>query len=70
MAEDDESPRIKPATDRLGRPLEGVSVADLEAYVTALEAEIARVRAEIERRGAHHAAAEALFKRRDGPEEA
>jgi len=68
MAEDDEGPRIKPATDRLGRPLEGVSVAELEAYVTALEAEIARVRAEIERRGAHHAAAEALFKQRGGPE--
>jgi len=69
MAEDEASPRIKPATDRLGRPLEGVSVGELEAYIAALEAEIARVRAEIERRGAHHAAAEALFKKRGGPEE-
>jgi len=44
-------------------------VGELEGYIAALEAEIARVRAEIERRGAHHAAAEALFKKRGGPEE-
>jgi uncharacterized small protein (DUF1192 family) len=69
MAEDEESPRIKAATDRLGRPLEGVSVGELEAYIQALEAEIARVRAEIDRRGAHHAAAEALFKPRPRSED-
>lgn len=66
MHEEDESPRIKPATDRLGRPLDGVSVADLEAYIGALEAEVARVRAEIARRSDHRAAAEALFRRPGG----
>lgn len=66
MAEDGESPRIKPATDRLGRPLDGVSVAEMEAYRAALEAEIARIDAEIARRSDHRAAAEAMFKRKPG----
>ncbi len=66
MHEDEESPRIKQATDRLGRPLDGVSVAELEVYIRALETEIARVQAEIARRSDHRAAAEALFKRPSG----
>ncbi len=68
MVSEDESPRIKPATDRLGRSLDGVSVAELETYIGELEAEIARVRAEIARRSSHRAAAEALFKTRSGTE--
>ena len=63
MHEDQESPRIKPATDRLGRALDGVSVAELEAYIQALNAEIDRVRAELAKRSDHRAAAEAMFKR-------
>lgn len=66
MHEEEESPRIKAATDRLGRPLDGISVAELQGYIRALEREIARVSDEIAKRGDHRAAAEALFKRPPG----
>ncbi len=66
MHDEEESPRIKAATDRLGRPLDGISVAELQGYIRALEAEIVRVRDEIDKRGDHRAAAEALFKRPSG----
>lgn len=48
----------------LGRQdLDPLSIAELDARVTALEAEIARVRAHRERASAHRAGAEALFRR-------
>jgi uncharacterized small protein (DUF1192 family) len=47
----------------LGESLETLSVAELEARVTALESEIVRVGQELTRKRAHEAAAAALFKR-------
>lgn len=58
---DEEEPRSKPLPG-LPRPLEGLSVADLEAYRAALLGEIARVDAELERRRAMRSAAEDLFR--------
>lgn len=49
----------------LPRPLEPLSVADLEAYRSALEEEIRRVDAELARRRSVRGAAEALFRRPD-----
>lgn len=43
------------------RNLEQLSVAALEAYITELESEITRIRAEIAKRGGARAAAEAFF---------
>ena len=40
-------------------------VGELEERIAALEAEIARARAQIEKKGATRAAADALFNRRD-----
>jgi len=61
LREDDETPRRKPRFDPL--PLDGVSREDMEAYIAALEAEIARVRATIASRDSHRGAAEALFRK-------
>ena len=47
----------------LGEELSKLSVAELSARITALEAEIARVAAELARKKAHEEAAAALFKR-------
>gem|GEM_PF-5427973 len=44
------------------RALEALSVAELEAYREALEREIERVRAELDRRQSARGAAEALFR--------
>lgn len=46
----------------LGEPLATLSVAELEAFITALEGEIARVKVELEKKRAHEAAAAKLFK--------
>jgi uncharacterized small protein (DUF1192 family) len=46
----------------VGEPLATLSIADLEDRITALSAEIERVKAEIARKKAHEAAASALFK--------
>ncbi len=62
MAIEDDLPRPKPA--RLTAPvLDGMGVAELSLYVTELEAEIERVKAEIARKGSHRAAADLFFKR-------
>lgn len=53
--------RPKPAA-QIGEPLATLSVAELEARIAALEAEIVRVRDELKRKKAHEAAAAALFK--------
>ena len=56
--------RPKPARGIvLGEELSKLSVAELSARITALEAEIARVAAELARKKAHEEAAAALFKR-------
>jgi len=54
----------KPAKQAvLGENLETLSVAELEARIDALKAEIVRVEAELAAKRAHEAAAAALFKR-------
>ena len=60
--------RIKPQTG-IGRDLYDLSVAELEHFITELEAEIVRVRAEIERKRDVRGAAEALFRRPPGGHE-
>ena len=47
----------------VGESLDTHSVAELEARIEALKAEIARVEAELARKRSHEAAASALFKR-------
>jgi uncharacterized small protein (DUF1192 family) len=46
----------------VGETLERLSVGELEARIVALEAEIERVRGELEKKRAHEAQASALFK--------
>ncbi len=60
---DEDEPR-RVATASLPRPLEGLSIADLEAYRVLLEREIGRVDAELARRRSVRGAAEALFRSR------
>lgn len=59
---DDMVPKPKPQA-AIGDPLAALSIGELHARIAALEGEIARVRAEIEKKQAHEAAAAALFKR-------
>jgi uncharacterized small protein (DUF1192 family) len=47
----------------IGESLETLSLAELEYRIEMLNAEIARVRAELEKKRAHEAAASALFKK-------
>jgi len=61
LRDDEDAPRKRPRFDPL--PLDGVSREDMEAYIAALEAEIARVRATIAARDSHRGAAEQLFRR-------
>lgn len=63
MAMDDENePRFKKNAPQIfPRSLEGVSVREMQAYLAALDEEKIRVQQEIEHRGGHRAAAEALF---------
>jgi len=46
------------------RELDGLGVAELEAYIGELEGEIARARAAIARKQSHRSGAEAFFKKR------
>jgi uncharacterized small protein (DUF1192 family) len=59
--------RIKPNTG-IGRDLTIMSVEELERFITALEGEIVRARAELKRKADVRGAAEALFKRPAGGE--
>ena len=59
---DDMVPKPKPQA-AIGDPLATLSIDELQARIAALEGEIVRVRAEIEKKQAHEAAAAALFKR-------
>ncbi|MET4697619.1 uncharacterized small protein (DUF1192 family) [Constrictibacter sp. MBR-5] len=63
MQIEDEPP--KPRGRVVGADLSPLSIGDLHAYVADLEAEIVRVRAEIEVKGAARGGAEALFGRKD-----
>lgn len=58
---DDLKPK-PPKQATLGENLESFSVAELEARVVALQAEIRRVEAELAAKKAHEAAAAQLFK--------
>lgn len=60
---DDEEPR-KPKGRMLGADLSAFSVQDLRDYIADLEAEIARVRADLDRKQQAMGGAEALFGRR------
>jgi len=62
MEEDD---RQRPKHDRL-QPLklDGLAVAELEAYIAELRGEIARAEAEIGRKRGHRSAADAVFGKR------
>ena len=55
--------RPKPAGITVGEDLKKLSVAELEARIAALKAEIERVEAELQAKRAHEAAAAAIFKR-------
>jgi uncharacterized small protein (DUF1192 family) len=60
MDPEDLEPRNRKAPPK---PLDGLSVADLEAYVAELEAEIARARGVIAGKQSHKSVADSLFKR-------
>ena len=60
LIDDDLEPKNRP---KKPRPLDAMSVEDLEAYVAELKAEILRVEAAIAAKSAHRAAADAFFKK-------
>ncbi len=60
MEEEDLTPQKAPA--RL-RELDSLSIEELEEYIAELEAEIRRVRADIDRKQRHRAGVEGLFRR-------
>ncbi|MBY0561695.1 DUF1192 domain-containing protein [Hyphomicrobium sp.] len=59
---DDLMPGKKPSGAAIGDNLETLSVAELEKRIADLNAEIARVNVELDRKRQHEAAARALFK--------
>jgi uncharacterized small protein (DUF1192 family) len=59
---DDLKPKA-PKGVTLGENLESLSVAELQARIAALNAEIVRVEAELAAKKAHEAAAASIFKR-------
>lgn len=59
--DEDAEPRRAPRLEPL--PLDLLGVAELRGYITALQAEIARVEAEIARKQSHRSAADAVFRR-------
>ncbi len=60
MDPEDLEPRLRKAQPK---PLDGLSIAELEAYVAGLEAEIVRARGVIAGKQSHKSAVDALFKR-------
>jgi uncharacterized small protein (DUF1192 family) len=60
---DELQPRKTQSGAAIGDNLSTLSVAELEARIAAFEAEIARVREELEAKQRHEQAASALFKR-------
>jgi uncharacterized small protein (DUF1192 family) len=59
---DDLLPQKKPSGIVIGDSLETLSLAELEKRIKDLDLEIARVRAEIDRKKRHEEAARAFFK--------
>jgi uncharacterized small protein (DUF1192 family) len=62
----DETRPAPPRNAGIGDNLETLSVAELEARITAFASEIERVKAELDRKRAHESAASALFKKPGG----
>ena len=60
MDMDEPEPRRKPAQLK---PLEPMSVGELEEYIASLEAEIARAKAAIAAKQSHRAGLDGLFKK-------
>lgn len=60
--EDEERPQPKPK-HQLGEPLDAVSVDELRQRIAMLQAEVARLEAEIEHKQASRSAADAFFRR-------
>jgi Uncharacterized small protein containing a coiled-coil domain len=60
MEEEDFQPRTKPTQPK---PLDQLSVAELEAYIARLEAEIARAKSAIAAKKAHRSGADTLFRK-------
>jgi uncharacterized small protein (DUF1192 family) len=60
MDMDDLEPRRKPVAQK---PLEPMSVGELEEYIAVLEAEIARAQAAIAAKRSHRAGLDGLFKK-------
>ncbi len=60
--EDEFAPLIKSATSDIGADLSTWSVGDIEERIAELEAEIARLRAEKDKKQGNLSAAEAFFK--------
>ena len=59
---DEEDPTPRKGAAKL-RDLDSLSIEELEAYIAELEAEIRRVREDIEKKQRHRAGVEGLFKR-------
>ena len=57
----DDLPRPKPQLT-VGEPLDAISLDELQARIMAFESEITRIKAEIARKQASKAAADAFFK--------
>ncbi|PPD46077.1 MAG: hypothetical protein CTY15_01435 [Methylocystis sp.] len=62
MNGDDDTPRPAPPLE-IGKPLDLLSVAELEARIKALRHEIARLEAAVAAKRAANAAAEAFFRK-------
>jgi len=62
MIIDDDRPRAKPSSNVIGCDLSNLAVAELEERIGALQAEITRTQAEIDKKKAMAAAASAFFK--------
>lgn len=61
--DEDSDPRHKKTTLR---PLDKMSVSELEEYLQALESETQRVAAEVKRKQSHMQAMDALFGKKEG----
>lgn len=60
---DDLRPPKTVTRPQIGEPLDAMAIQELEARLQALDAEIARVKAELLKKKAHSAAASAIFKK-------
>ena len=63
MAIFDDEPRKKAPAHEIGQDLSLLSINELRDRISQLEAEVARLKADIDAKGATKAAAEAFFKR-------